>query len=386
MNNQICSYIVLRNNVYYFSRRVPLDMECHYSSKRIVKSLKTRSKRIALRSSNQISFQLETYWSSIRVDQITHGLVTTPVIKFNSAPAGCGYDIVDVKDHYLKLKGPNKSPKFKGMVNRNIRYLIDAVGNKDLSTYTTSDGAKFRDYLLDKGLALASTKRAFASLRPMINLMIQEHGLNVSNPLMNTYMPDDVAKSKRQPITTATIKNIQSVCADMDDDLRWIVALISDTGMRLGEACGLAVSDIVLDCTNPHVIIQPNSSRGLKTESSERKVPLVGASLWAATQAIKSFQVPYRRENKFLFPRYTKGGKCNANSASAALNKWLKNYVEDGCVIHSFRHSMRDRLRAVECPSDVIDQLGGWSRSSVGENYGSGYPLEVLHKWLKLIE
>jgi hypothetical protein len=78
-------------------------MECHYSSKRIVKSLKTRSKRIALRSSNQISFQLETYWSSIRVDQITHGLVTTPVIKFNSAPAGCGYDIVDVKDHYLKL-------------------------------------------------------------------------------------------------------------------------------------------------------------------------------------------------------------------------------------------------------------------------------------------
>jgi hypothetical protein len=103
MNNQICSYIVLRNNVYYFSRRVPLDMECHYSSKRIVKSLKTRSKRIALRSSNQISFQLETYWSSIRVDQITHGLVTTPVIKFNSAPAGCGYDIVDVKDHYLKL-------------------------------------------------------------------------------------------------------------------------------------------------------------------------------------------------------------------------------------------------------------------------------------------
>jgi hypothetical protein len=72
---------------------------------------------------------------------------------------------------------------------------IDTIGNKDLSTYTTSGGAKFRDYLLDKGLALASTKRAFASLRPMINLMIQEHGLDVSNPLMNTYMPDDLEKT-----------------------------------------------------------------------------------------------------------------------------------------------------------------------------------------------
>jgi hypothetical protein len=30
--------------VYYYSRRVPLDMECHYGSKRIVKSQKPRSK------------------------------------------------------------------------------------------------------------------------------------------------------------------------------------------------------------------------------------------------------------------------------------------------------------------------------------------------------
>ena len=96
MNNQISTYIVLRNNVYYFSRRVPLDMECHYSSKRIVKSLKTRSKRIALRGSNQISFQLETYWSSIRVNQITQGLVTAPVIQSTSAPAGCVLDCIQL--------------------------------------------------------------------------------------------------------------------------------------------------------------------------------------------------------------------------------------------------------------------------------------------------
>ena len=27
----------------------------------------------------------------------------------------------------------------------------------------------------------------------------------------------------------------------------------------------------------------------------------------------------------------------------------------------------RDRLRAVECPSEIIDQLGGWSLKSVGQ-------------------
>jgi hypothetical protein len=33
---------------------------------------------------------------------------------------------------------------------------------------------------------------------------------------------------------------------------------------------------------------------------------------------------------------------------------------------------MCDRLREVECPSDIIDQIGGWSCSSLGQNYGAG--------------
>ena len=43
---------------------------------------------------------------------------------------------------------------------------------------------------------------------------------------------------------------------------------------------------------------------------------------------------------------------------------------------------MRDRLRAVECPADIIDQIGGWSRKGVGESYGRGYQVEQLHRWM----
>jgi integrase len=63
------------------------------------------------------------------------------------------------------------------------------------------------------------------------------------------------------------------------------------------------------------------------------------------------------------------------------LNKWLKAYVPAGCVAHSFRHSLRDRLRAVECPSEIVDQIGGWARSTVGEAYGNGFPTEVNRRW-----
>ena len=55
-------------------------------------------------------------------------------------------------------------------------------------------------------------------------------------------------------------------------------------------------------------------------------------------------------------------------------------------VIHGFRHSFRDRLREVEAPNDLIDQLGGWSLQSVGQSYGNGYSLEVLSKWTSKLD
>ena len=84
----------------------------------------------------------------------------------------------------------------------------------------------------------------------------------------------------------------------------------------------------------------------------------------------------------FLFPRYNRGLFGNANSASTAISKWLKPRVPDNCVIHSFRHSMRDRIRAVECPSDIIDAIGGWTTTGVGQRYGTGQLLEVKAKWM----
>ena len=162
----------------------------------------------------------------------------------------------------------------------------------------------------------------------------------------------------------------------MDDDLRWLIGLVSDTGARLAEIAGLAMSDIKLEAPLPYIQIKPHSWRPLKTKSSSRMVPLIGAALWSAKR-IKSSP-----DSVFAFPRYSNEERCNANSASAALNKWLKPYVPEHCVIHSFRHSLRDRLRAVECPADIIDCIGGWERRGVGESYGDGYPLEVLNKWM----
>ena len=173
------------------------------------------------------------------------------------------------------------------------------------------------------------------------------------------------------------IKDIQQTCKEMAYDLRWLIALLSDTGMRLGEAVGLLKSDIILDTDTPHLNLIPHPWRQLKTSGIERKIPLVGAFLWSDKRVKQSNPI-----NQFAFPRYCNEQSHNSNSASAALNKWLRGHAPEGCVVPSFRHSMRDRLRAVECPKEIIDQIGGWSSSDVGETYGEEFSLGILGKWI----
>ena len=68
------------------------------------------------------------------------------------------------------------------------------------------------------------------------------------------------------------------------------------------------------------------------------------------------------------------------------LNKWLKKDF-DGLTAHCLRHTFRDRLRAVECPMDLIDQIGGWkSVSSIGNSYGNGYKLVKLQKQFEAVQ
>ena len=374
------SYLYKKRGVFYFSKRVPCDVRSYYKSDRIVICLRTKSNVSAIRSSKSLYQKLDDYWTSIRLTKMQvpaqHMLVSkSPVNSNSNAPL-----LSEALSTYLKLKGEGKDKIFVRAANRNIKYVIELLGNLPIDEYSSKDAAKFRDFLLDRGLLISSVKRIFLSIRSIINLSITEEGIGCINAFSKTYMPESNNVEIRKPIPIKDIKHIQLLCREYDDDLRWLIALLSNTGMRLGEGVGLLKSDINLNSDIPHISLIPHPWRRLKTKSSQRCIPLVGESLWACKRILE-----HNNDSIYAFPRYTSPKECNTNSASATLNKWLKEKLINDYVIHGFRHSFRDRLRAKECPSEIIDQLGGWSLRSVGEGYGRGYDLDVLHKWISKI-
>jgi hypothetical protein len=108
----------------------------------------------------------------------------------------------------------------------------------------------------------------------------------------------------------------------------------------------------------------------LKTEHSARDVPLVGMALDAM------------RRHPDGFPRYFDKG----SNLSATLMKHFKKrelLPTEKHSIYSFRHSFKDRLKAVEAPEELIDELMGHVVDK--PKYGDGYGLKLKAKYLQAI-
>ena len=374
------SYTFQKDGIWYFSRRVPADLGRHYRTGRIAYSLRTKSVRDARVRAMNDAAKLDRHWHILRIssDDLPGKHLLNDAVQESAA-------VSSIDDHslkaavavYLRLKGNDRPPTFEAAVRRSCGYLIDCCGMKSLKDYLRSDATKFRDYLFAKGLNGASVARIFGAVRAVINLALSEFGLAIVNPFSNVYFDHSVGVKKRLPVKPEDIKKVQEECYKADDEKRWLIALIADTGMRLAEGAGLLRSDFFEQDGILCVNIRPHPWRSLKTASSTRIIPLAGSAKWAAERILAEPD-----GSGFAFPNYNDGQRTNANSASAALNKWLKAKIGPEYAIHSLRHSMRDRLRAVECPSDVIDQIGGWLTQGVGASYGEGYSVGVLQKWM----
>ena len=194
-------YTFVKDSIYYFQKSVPVDLQHHYKSKRISFSLQTRSKRSADTVSKAIVSKLYAYWLNLRLSTLdlpaSHLLKSIPkVISNSNVPT-----LIESLEVYLKLKGVGRSEYFITTAQRNIGYVIKCLGSRPMEQYTSADAAKYRDWLIDKGLASSSVKRVFSSVKAIVNLAINELGVESKNAFTGVYLASRDDTKKRKPLS-----------------------------------------------------------------------------------------------------------------------------------------------------------------------------------------
>ena len=288
----------------------------------------------------------------------------------------------DAKAIYLKnhLKGGLK--KFQGPVNQAYDKAYSVIGDLPLPSIDRTKAQSIRDAMLNSGNKTTSVKRRIGVLCAMINAAIEEHALDYRNPFEKLPIAKlGTDKAEREDFTFEELLELAKACVELNDTPRHIVATLIDTGARLSEIVGLRRQDVHLENEPPYIVVREikNTDRTVKTKYSERNVPLVGMALWAIREALR------QTNGEWIFPRYVSAGVINGNSASAAINKWLKPLFEGNKPAHSLRHTMETRLRAIDCPENIMLTVGGWGDKTVARGYGKPHPVAVTVKYLQQV-
>lgn len=287
----------------------------------------------------------------------------------------------------------NPHEKLKTDGDRVFNLLKSLVGNIYLKDLTKDHIHAYKEYLLKNGSNVETTegnktgtvRRRLKTGSAVFNAINDHYNLKLDNPFKGiniAFEGHDV--EERNPFSEGELKTVkQAIVAYMDTkagqknpDLRLIMGMVFDTGMRLSEATGLSLKDIHLEAAIPYVDIKEDfgRKRTVKTKHSIRKVPLVGMALWAAQEVFRLSD----KDQKMAFPRYCDDAGVNGSAASNAGNAWIKSRLKEKRTFHSFRHSMNDRLLNSGCQEPIIEAICGWGDDdNMVRYYGQGYSLGV---------
>ena len=281
----------------------------------------------------------------------------------------------EVKEDTLDLS-PDQLRIWKNGRLRAVEAFLDVVGtDKPITEITHDDALSFREHWRDRvigeGIAAKTANKQIGQLSGMLKELNIIRRLRLPDFFQGLRIKGEVEKEPT-PYTTEFVQDhmLKEGALDrLNEEARMVLYTIIDTGLRPSEILNLNETTIFLDAPIPYVRVMADGRR-LKTEHSDREIPLVGCALLA----MKRMRGGFKKYHD------------NSSGFSATANKFLKENglrpTQDHSV-YSLRHSFKDRLIAAEAQDSLIDSMMG--HDSKRPRYGKGPSLGLKLKFLKQI-
>lgn len=421
------SYVFRRGEHYYYRRRVPGHVLPYETRTSVKISLGTTDEREAQRKAAIYNDYIEDFWRSLikasgQIDRDAayraavklakaHGFAYKSVAEIAKAPleeiiervrvaAGaieqpsvveavlggadaprlmlgeclekfwplCGDRLANKSDHQIRKW---KNPRIAAWIG-----FVAVVGDKPLRILSRGDILKYRQHWMDRvtaGSAVAGTvNKNLLYVQDILQRVCTSQEVEITVEALFTRTRLKELDNSRPPFEARYVQDTLltgPTLSGLNTEARLLIFAMADTGARESELIGLQPEDILLHEEIPHIWIRARDDHALKTLHSERKIPLVGSSLYAFSELPCGF-THYR----------------NADTASTTINKYLRENdlkPTSNHSLYSLRHTFKDRLRDAGAPEEVIDELMG--HRSRGPKYGRGHMLETKHEWLRKI-
>ncbi|MBG6202700.1 integrase [Labrenzia sp. EL_13] len=289
----------------------------------------------------------------------------------------------------LSGKSTNQIKQYKKVKLRAVNNFIKIVGDKTLDSITDEDAVRFHDWWQGRitgksgGRKLSgnSGNRDIGNLRRIYREVYARFGerkrpnpfdgLSFQDPkrLRETPPPFPVSWIRDKLLVAGSYAAVKGKHRALNSQALGIFLTCIETGCRPSEICNIEPGRIHLDHEIPHIVVDFDESREIKTESSTRRIPLVGIALEAMKHARQGF------------PKY----RDKENSFSAAMLKHLRRrelLPSERHIVYSIRHSFEDRLKAAHVDPEMRRLLMGHSidRPEYGEGGDLSFRLELLKR------
>ena len=264
-------------------------------------------------------------------------------------------------------------------------YFIEHIGDLPLEEITREHALNYQSWWASKitpqdkkqnPVSANTANRHIGNIRSLYGDYFRHIGEeDRPNPFRNMHFK---ARTKKETPTFADAwvqKAIlkPGVLKGIRPELQLITLMLVETGCRPSEIINLQPEDFHLDVEVPYISIRSRShgkkKREVKTDTSERDLPLLGVALEAAKRSRGAF--PHYQDRSELF---------SANVMKAFRNRKL--FPTSDHKIYSFRHSFENRMQEANIDYALRCLLMGHknTRPSYGDGGSMAYRRDELMK------
>lgn len=271
-------------------------------------------------------------------------------------------------------KSPNQRASWEKTKRTSIQYFNDFAGNIPLEDISRDIALKYQSHWArqvkptdakKRPVAPNTANRHIGNIRTLYTDYYKHIGEEERpNPFRNMHFKAK-ARTEVPPFSSKWVRTrilVPGATRKWRPELQLITLMLIETGCRPSEIINLRVEDFHLDAPVPYISIKARTDREVKTDTSERDIPLVGISLEAAKRAAKRAFAHY----------YDKGELFSANMMKNFRNRGLLETPDH--KIYSFRHAFEKRMQEANIDYGLRCLLMG--HKTTRPVYGDGGSLE----------